>query len=144
MKIRCYTLFDITPTGIKSHYQKQSEIDWETWIKKRNQQRNWETLTQIFSLRTQPMRIKDPTEMIGDVSGLFTGYNGKHKIWVFSFEIETPDAYYSDGSDVGQLYKDADGVPMILGLDETADAPPVLEANTKRNIYFEVEEKDSE
>ena len=41
-----FTLIDITSTGVIS-WSPQNE-------RKRNQQRNWETVQQILSLRTQP------------------------------------------------------------------------------------------
>ena len=53
-----FTLVDITPTGVIS-YSHQNEF-------KRNQQRNWETVQQILSLRTQPT-IMETNDFVDDV-----------------------------------------------------------------------------
>ena len=63
MRYMCQTLFDITATGVTGHFKTtrvpyvdqagQEIVDQATWNRSRNQQRNWETLTQILGLRTQ-------------------------------------------------------------------------------------------
>ena len=90
MKIRCRTLFDITATGITGHHKPsripftdnsgQLILDERSWNRGRNQQRNWETLTQLISLRTQadydyPVRRRD------------------HWTFVFSIDIDISVTY---------------------------------------------------
>ena len=93
MKIQCRTLFDCSYTGITGHF-RPSIIpfedqtgrlinDQQDWNRARNQQRNWETIVQMISLRTQPMNISN-TSVVDDV-------------WEFSFEIETPGVYSANG-----------------------------------------------
>ena len=68
MRFVVQTFFDITATGVTGHY-KPARVpfrdhagnvitDESDWGRARNQQRNWETLTQILGLRTQLFRIQ--------------------------------------------------------------------------------------
>jgi hypothetical protein len=92
MKVLCRTLFDCTFTGVTGHLRPQQlpfttktglTIDTpEQWNRSRNQQRNWESLLQIISLRTQPMNVVPPI---------------KHKDgWHFEFEVEAEGVLSSD------------------------------------------------
>ena len=45
--ITCFTLVDITPTGVTRSHPDNT--------KDRNKQRNWETVLQILGLKTQPV-----------------------------------------------------------------------------------------
>ena len=73
MKFICKTFFDITATGVTGHY-KSSRVpfndlsnvtieDERSWNYARNQQRNWETITQLIGLRTQISQIENPTKL---------------------------------------------------------------------------------
>lgn len=135
IRLRCYTYFDITPTGIKSHF-KASQIPLTTktgttvsnqddWHHARNQQRNWETINQIISLRISPVDITDPVIVIED----------DKKIWEFEFTIEQPTAIQLGNDSVGALYYDCNGVPMLINLNETSQFGDVLVPRT--NIVFE-------
>jgi hypothetical protein len=135
MKFACQTLFDITATGITGHC-KQSRMpfqdragqvirDSESWNRSRNQQRNWETLTQILSLRTQLFEITEP---IQDQSGTR---------WMFEFETETEGVYGPTDDPVSVLRSDAQGVPMLRELDNDPDIETVLVTEGPRqNIWF--------
>jgi hypothetical protein len=135
MKYVCQTLFDITATGTTGHFratrvpfQDQAGnliTDQESWNRSRNQQRNWETLTQILSLRTQ---LFDLTNPIQDSKGIS---------WMFEFETEQ-DGVFGDNQDpVSVLRVDADGVPMLLDLDNRSDLIPVLRTQgADQNIWF--------
>lgn len=134
MKIRCTTLFDITATGITGHFKPsrlpfedqagQAITDLQTWNHSRNQQRNWETVTQVLGLRTQIAWIPP----IRDASG-----------WMFEFEPDN-DQVFASGDDVLALLRaDCQGVPMITGLEESTDLVPWLDALGDRpNIWFGV------
>lgn len=138
-RIRCRTLFDITDTGIRSNY-KTSRVpcvddhgkpiqDLAQWTRARNQQRNWETVNQLISLRTLPEEISSPCLI--DKDG--------NRYWEFEFSVPNIDALTINSDPIGALVHDSRGIPMILGLDETHSLSPVLEANgPETNIWFEV------
>ena len=98
----------------------------QQWNRSRNQQRNYETLLQIFGLRTQPQDISSPVY-----------HNGA---WEFSFEIETEGVFNVHGSSnpLEGLKMDCEGVPMMLNLTEKSLKDPVLiTQGAQQNIWFE-------
>lgn len=111
-KILCRCLFDCTATGVTGHFKSsripftdragQAVTDEISWNHSRNQQRNWETLTQIISLRTQVVDLTEPEYFDG--------------AWEFEFATETPDAYGPAEDPTQILRLDASGVPMIQNL----------------------------
>lgn len=135
MKFACQTLFDITATGVTGHCKTtrmpfrdragQLITDTVTWNRSRNQQRNWETLTQILGLRTQLFALTEP---VLDVTGTR---------WMFEFETES-DGIYGPESDPTQVLRaDAEGVPMLLDLDNRPDIEPYLvTSGAQQNIWF--------
>ena len=135
MKYRCQTLFDITSTGVTGHFKSsripftdrvgQRITDITEWNRSRNQQRNWETITQILSLRTQLFSLTDP---IKDQTGTR---------WMFEFETESDGIYGSDLDPVQVLREDANGVPMLLELDNSLELESYLiTTGPKQNIWF--------
>ena len=98
-RIRISTTFDCTTTGVTGHYKAAQLpfrdhalqlIDSEhSWLRSRNQQRNYETLMQLANLYTQPMNCS-PSEH-------------KNDQWSFEFETETPGAYGTDADPVAVL-----------------------------------------
>jgi hypothetical protein len=112
--IECSTRFDITATGVLGQYKENREIqnqadgstivNREAWLRARNQQRNWETMNQIIALRCLPENIQMPRRD-GD-------------IWRFEFDIDSLAAVSDQPGDLEFLRRDAQGVPMILGLGE--------------------------
>jgi len=126
-----FTLIDITPTGV-INYSPQNEF-------KRNQQRNWETVQQILSLRTQPT-IMETGNFVDDVIGYNFGinYTGEHKIWTFKFGVDYADIYQEGPDKFGLIKYDFKITPVILGLTETVQ--PELAVFTPKgpwnNIYF--------
>ena len=102
-------------------------IDNQTsWNFARNQQRNWETIMQMISLRAQPMIVKY-SKKVGNY-------------WELTFEVETP-AVYSINGDVNNydmLLNECQGIPMITGLGEKKHTPPHLVSQGEhQNIWFE-------
>jgi hypothetical protein len=97
----------------------------EQWNRSRNQQRNWESLLQIMSLRTQPMNVVPPT---------------KHSDgWHFEFDVESEGVLGSNfgSDDLDGLVGDCEGVPMVTGLDEVAVVTATLHAQgANQNIWF--------
>ena len=135
MRYVCQTLFDITATGVTGHFKVtrmpfidlagQRIQDQASWNRSRNQQRNWETLTQILGLRTQLFDMTDP---VRDKSGTS---------WMFEFETEISGVFGPDSDPTQILRTDAEGVPMILDLDNRSDLVPVLRTHgAEQNIWF--------
>ena len=133
-KILCRCLFDITVTGVTGHF-KSSRIPFadragqqitseELWNRSRNQQRNWETLTQLISLRTQVDVISNPEKIDG--------------IWEFEFSAETADVYGTQDDPTVILRNDSAGVPMLITLDnQQMIAAELIVDGPDQNIWFE-------
>lgn len=136
MKIQCRTLFDCSRTGITGTF-RPSEIPYQDragqminnhpdWNRSRNQQRNYETLLQIFGLRTQPQEITQPVCQDGT--------------WQFTFESENEGVFgvYNDPDPLAGLLIDCEGVPMVQNLTEKSTLSPVLTTQgPQQNIWFE-------
>ena len=136
MKILCRTLFDCSRTGVTGTF-RASAIPYQDragqmvnnlsdWNRSRNQQRNYETLLQIFGLRTQPQEISQPVHRNG--------------MWEFDFEVETPGVFdvHSNPDSLAGLKIDCEGVPMMLSLTEQSGLTPVLVTQgDQQNIWFE-------
>lgn len=135
MRYACQTLFDITATGVTGHFRLtrmpfvdqagQQIKDQLSWDRSRNQQRNWETLMQILSLRTQLFDITNP---VVDSTG---------SRWMFEFETETDGVFGPDSDPCEILRIDAEGVPMLRELNNDPDIEPVLRTSgARQNIWF--------
>ena len=130
MKIQCHTLFDITATGVTGHikpsrmpYVDQAGgriTDTESWNRSRNQQRNWETLTQLIQLRTQLSELTTPVK--------------DHDRWIFEFATDIEGLFELDQDPLGILKSDCAGVPMLTKLGEIDTAGNVLVV--EKNIWF--------
>ena len=136
MKVRCLTYFDITATGVKNHF-KQSRIPFtdsagnrinnaDAWNRARDQQRNWETVNQLISLRALPVDITEPVKIT----------HNDRSAWVFEFVIEQQGALAIDNNPIGALINDCNLIPMLTGLDETAMSDQFLSPGV--NIFFDV------
>ena len=129
---RAYTLIDITETKVLTQSVEQQ--------KQRNQQRNWETINQLLSLRAQLIEFNYLSMVSADVAEYAFGVNyvGTHNIWSFDFAIEHEDVYVLNHDKFGILKDDFKIAPIILGLDETATPPlPLFYASgADKNIYF--------
>lgn len=136
MRIRCTTQFDITATGVSGNHSRnrlpfrdavgEDITDIEHWNRSRNRQRNWETLQQILNLRTLLEDITKPERIDID----------DKNCWRFEFEIDRASSIEIDGDALGALKLDCDGVPMILGLDESSGLESYLVHG--HNIKFEI------
>ena len=131
MKIQVKTSFDCTATGTTGHYKsnrvpykddnQSAIVDQESWTRSRNQQRNYETLVQLLSLRTQLIEISLPVQ--------------QHNVWSFTI-VSDRDDVFSD--DLAALYLDCDSVPMIVGLDEEPGTVSLLRTQAPdANIWFQ-------
>lgn len=137
MRYVCQTLFDITATGVTGHFRPtrmpftdqagQKIHNHESWNRSRNQQRNWETLTQIVGLRTQIFDLQLPVRDSGGTT------------WMFEFETELDGLFGPDSDPTQILREDSEGVPMILGLDNRSDLRPVIiNQGPDQNVWFAV------
>ena len=101
MKIRCYTLFDITNTNI-SHRQNHSVVTNQAeYVKQRNQQANFETMLQVISMRSQPENITTPKQLSVSKKDLRWGDKIQFKtddviMWSFSFTISHSGVFADD------------------------------------------------
>jgi hypothetical protein len=145
-KIRCYTLFNITKTGIinRKNSSKLGLDKDKEWEKLRNTQCNFDTLIQVISLRSQPENITDPIQemVVFDDCDLFGFMYDKQECqcaWSFEFTVNFHGVYHDGINEFGYLYFDCDNVPMIKTEDSWDKLPSFLDTTPElRNIYFEV------
>lgn len=133
MRFSCKTLFDITATGVTGHY-KSSRVPFKdlagieitneiTWNRSRNQQRNWETLTQLIGLRTQIAKLSRPEQI--------------DKMWSFDFEVDASYVFGPEENSTEMLLSDCNGVPMLINLENKSDLTPYLVVvGNAQNIWF--------
>jgi hypothetical protein len=143
-KVSCYTLFDITQTGIVNRSRPGLEDDAELWLYKRNTQCNFDTIVQAVSLRSQPENISIPTSTkikLDEFENFgFLLENDEQVIcWTFDFDIQHPSVFNDGISELGALYSDCDSVPMIKTNTIWNNLPAFLDSSDElRNIYFKV------
>ena len=128
-----YTLVDITPTHVIRSVNPDDI--------KRNQQRNWETVLQCMSLRTQPLHIKEPKiyqEVPTDVLKFGDYFEGNHTVWHWTWATEKSDVYDLPNKPLGGLLQDFEQVPIITGLGETGRfmLPIFYPYGAIKNVYF--------
>ena len=127
-----FTLVDITRTGV-THNRPEHEHQ-------RNQQRNWETVIQCMGLRTQPLDIRGPKtmEMYIDQDTFGEMYQGRQRVWCWTFYAERTGTWAEDGNELALLHKDFNEVPVIQGLEETARfiLPIFYTKGAIKNVFF--------
>ena len=142
-RIRCYTLFDITQTGVLNR-SKPAQNDVEGWIKRRNTQCNFDTVLQVISLRSQPDVTKLPTKVEMKEEdfvrfGFLYQYQEPSYCWKFEFEVQHTSVFVSGTDELGALYKDCEGVPMLLCNNQYENLNTFLNTTVElKNIHFEV------
>lgn len=145
-KIRCYTLFDITKTNLVSRrppidVTDEKKKEWQT---NRNSQLNFDTIVQVISLRSQPEEITDITKTTTnfkefDNFGFLFDDEENQDCWYFEFMISHAKVFDDGISELGMLYNDCEGVPMIKTGREWEKLPDFLDTSPElKNIYFEV------
>lgn len=132
-------LFDLTKTGVLSYKPSANTLH------QRNQQRNWQVINQLIQLRTQSLLITDPKKIQIDLNKvkLDLDYSGKHSIWYTVFAVDRDQLYSQKQDSVFALKQDFHQIPMIVGLDETANFPsPCLQTfDNQKNICFYTKEQ---
>jgi len=146
-RISCYTLFDITQTGVLNRSRPNEGQDLSEWVKNRNTQCNFDTVLQVISLRSQPEIINFPTKELikfnefDNFGFLFEQIeNESYPCWKFEFDVQHPSVFDDGVTELGALYGDCDGVPMILCSTEWDKLPSFLDSSPElRNIYFTIQ-----
>ena len=110
----CYTLFDL------------------------NLKRNWDTMLQVVSMRTQPTIIGDIEGMQTDQHEFGRTHAGTQKLWRFRFSVEVKDVFTSADSHTALLEMDSELVPLTVGDTETAVLEPecIITQGLDKNTYF--------
>lgn len=146
-KITCYTLFDITQTGVLNRAKPSEDQNMDEWLHKRNTQCNFDTILQAISLRSQPEQISKPRRIeiqfdTFDNFGFLFNQQGdeKYPCWTFHFDVQHRSVFNNGIDELGALYNDCNGVPMIRCGTEWNKISSFLDTTSElRNIYFKVE-----
>jgi hypothetical protein len=144
-RLCCYTLFDITQTGVMNR-SRPNQDDIEGWLQKRNTQCNFDTILQVVSMRSQPEVVRFPTriEMTDHEFNLFGFLYTPNEdtisyCWKFEFEVQHTSVFDKGTESLGSLYNDCNGVPMILCPNHADNLPAYMDTTEElKNIYFEV------
>lgn len=145
-KLSCYTLFDITPTGVMNRHKPNPDENLDSWLHKRNTQCNFDTIVQAISLRSQPDIVTSvfKTEIrfdeFSEFGFLFEQQDDEtYPCWSFEFEIQHASVFSDGITELGALYSDCSGIPMIKCSTEWEKLPAFLDTSSElRNIYFKV------
>lgn len=146
IKITCYTLFDITQTGVLNRAKPGLDVDHSDWVYKRNTQCNFDTILQVISLRSQPEILESPKKIEIQFNTFeHFGFlyeqveNQVYPCWKFAFEIQHSSVFDNGTHELGSLYYDCDQVPMIQCGTEINKVSNFLDTTPElRNIYFEI------
>ena len=132
-KYRIYTTVDITPTGVINNTNNSHNQDHEH---QRNQQRNYDTICQVISLRAniyypevtifvQPnTALPSGSQRPGfKLNTVFLNPNLPEQflIWRLDFLCDREQAF---GENFSALLEDLHGVPVVPALDETVPQFP--------------------
>ena len=141
-RIGCYTLFDITQTGVLNRSRPpENSVDTD-WLLKRNQQANFDSIVQAISLRSQPENISKPQriKLSSDViTNLGLNYKLTEKVycWTFFFNVSFAGIYDNGIEEFGHLYSDVNGVPMVYTNSSIENLPNFIRTDLDlKNIYF--------
>jgi hypothetical protein len=121
-------------------------MDPTEWLYKRNIQCNYDTILQAISLRSQPDILQHPQNQpikfneFSDFGFLFEQQSDEaHNCWNFIFEVQHPSVFDNGISELGALYTDCHGIPMIKTDAIWDKLPDFLDTSDElRNIYFKV------
>jgi hypothetical protein len=140
--ITCYTLFDITQTGVLNRHRPVDQND--EWVYKRNTQCNFDTILQAINLRSQPEVARMPKKTsikFEQFKNFGYLYEDKDDVscWSFDFSVSHGSVFNDGITELGALYNDCNEVPMIKCGTEWEKLSNKLDTSEElRNIYFEV------
>jgi len=134
-KIACYTLFDITQTGVLNRSKPLEGMNVNEWIYKRNTQSNFDTILQAISLRSQPENISNPIRI--NIKDDYFDLGDNLQCWKFDFEVRSITVF-SDGNDeLAYLKQDCQDIPMVLcGTEDVEVAGLLSTKKPTKNIHF--------
>ena len=147
-KIACWTLFDITCTGVINRSTPPVDVQVEEWIKQRNTQCNYDTVLQIISLRSQPENVSRSQQVkinkeIRQYFGSKYKFGKNSMCWMFEFTIQNAGVFNNGIQELGTLFVDSHDVPMILIGTEHADLWASLNtAPNLKNIHYKITSYD--
>jgi hypothetical protein len=115
-RYRVTTLIDITRTEANRAVLDDRQL---------HQLANFNSLRQSIEMRAIVQWNKNPTKHSGRLPEPF---DGRADYWIWEFETERDDLFLRDNDQTALLKEDLHGVPIISGLDETADLyPPAIQ-----------------
>jgi len=142
--IACYTLFDITNTGVLNRSKPVVDMDYNDWSYKRNTQCNFDTILQAVSLRSlpeiqqKPKKIEIKFSEFTDFGFLFEEETPQN-CWYFTFNVMSTTVFNDGISELGSLYDDCHNVPMIKCGTEYDKLPEFLNVSPElKNIHFKI------
>lgn len=141
-KIKCYTLFDITKTGVRQRNKIPDGVDTQKFIYQRNTQVNLDTILQVISLRAQPELISDINkEKINITEFAEFGFlydQEECNCWEFVFEVPHVSVFENE-IPFGYLYLDCDKIPMVKCGTEIQNITNFLDISPEfKNIHFKL------
>jgi hypothetical protein len=123
--IRCYTLFNITQTGVLN--RRPTTLSDPAYDLAKKMQCNFDTIIQVLSLRCQPEDISS-TKTKTDSRGT----------WYY-FDFTAPESVFSDNyTTFGALLDDCQNVPMLV--TDIFNEKALNSLGKKPNIKFEVKD----
>lgn len=127
MRYQITTLVDITKTN-----PPRGTTDPTTL----GQQSNYNTLIQTIGLRANIVGSVDPIKQTGRLPDPFSG---KGAYWTFEFEVEREGVFASGNDPVALLRADLEGVPVVIGLQDTVkfDLPIFQNSGNLINTHIE-------
>lgn len=145
-RLCCYTLFDITSTGVLNRAKPPIDVDQKQWLYKRNTQTNFDTVLQAISLRSQPELITSPVQVnfrfdeFDNFGFLYEQIEDEtYPMWKFEFGVQHTSVFENGLVELGALYNDCEGIPMLKCGTEWDKLPTFLDTTPElRNIYFTI------
>lgn len=130
---KIYTTVDITPTGVINVSSKNDN----NYRLKRNQQRNYDTLCQVISLRANLYNPDVSQILVENLPNIFPNPNlpDNYTVWELSFHCDQQLVF---GEDHAALYSDLHMVPIVPALTETVPQfpPYFISYGDLKNIYI--------
>lgn len=127
-----YTTVDITPTGIYNVSSIDTDLDL-----KQNQQRNFDTICQVISLRANMYNTRVEVHDIESVKTIFPNPNlpDSYRCWTIEFLCDY-DGIFGENNEA--LLNDLHMVPIIPALTETVPQfpPYFISYGDLKNIYI--------